>query len=72
MILSIVNALTPKKFEDFGKHMAKQRKSQVGSIGKQFKKIATKERKRVKQIFEEHKDFFKEKPESVSIDFYEK
>lgn len=65
-------ASTQKKFEDFGKRMSKQRKSHMDSIGKQIRKIADEEKKRAKHIFEEHRDFFKEKPETVSIDFYEK
>ena len=72
MTLTITNALTQKKFEDFGKRMAKQRKNQIGSMGKHLRKIADKEKKRAKHIFEEHRDFFKEKTETVSIDFYEK
>jgi hypothetical protein len=41
-------------------------------MGKQIKKIAEEEQKRAKEIFEEHRNFFKDEPETVSIDFYEK
>jgi len=77
MTLAIARMMTPvastqKKLEDFGKRMSRQRKSHIDSMGKQLKKIADEEKKRAKDIFEEHRDFFKEKPETVSIDFYEK
>ena len=77
MTLAIARMLTPvastqKKLEDFGKRMSRQRKSHIDSMGKQLKKIADEEKKRAKDIFEEHRDFFNEKPETVSIDFYEK
>ena len=77
MTLAIARMMTPvastqKKLEDFGKRMSRQRKSHIDSMGKQLKKIADEEKKRAKDIFEEHRDFFKEKSETVSIDFYEK
>tara|TARA_Y100000389_G_C17431472_1_gene502882 strand:+ start:1273 stop:1482 length:210 start_codon:yes stop_codon:yes gene_type:complete len=65
-------ASTQKKLEDFGKRMSKQRKSHMDSMGKKLNEIADDEKKRAKHILEEHKDFFKKEPETVSIDFYEK
>ena len=65
-------ASTQKKLEDFGKRMSKQRKSHMDSMGKQLKKIADEEKKRAKDIFEEHRNFFKGDPDTVSVDFYEK
>ena len=65
-------ASTQKKLEDFGKRMSKQRKSHIDSMGKQIKKIADEEKKRAKDIFEEHRNFFKGDPDTVSVDFYEK
>jgi len=77
MVFAVARMMTPvastqKKFEDFGKRMSKQRKSHVDTITKKLKDIAEDEKKRSKNIFEEHKEFFKKEPETVSIDFYEK
>ncbi len=61
-------ASTQKKLSDFGKRMSKNNKG----ITKKLKSIVEDEKKRSKEIFEDHKKFFGGKPETTSIDFYEK
>jgi len=71
---------TQKKFKKFGKKLRKQRQEQVDSITEKLKEISQDEIKRSQNLFQKHKDFFKDtkkcsntpSTETTAIDFYEK
>ena len=68
-------ASTTKRFKKFGKKMNKQSQDNVGKIREKLSDISRDEQRRVKEIFKEHQEFFKEssqKKEDVSIDFFQK
>jgi len=72
-------ASTQKKFKKFGKKLRKQRDGEVDGIKEKINDIAKDEIERTKNLFEKHKDFFKDNKTSVTpasettaIDFYEK
>jgi len=72
-------ASTQKKFKKFGKKLRKQRQEQVDSITEKLKEISQDEIKRSQNLFQKHKDFFKDNKtsatpasETTAIDFYEK
>lgn len=74
------NVISQKKFKKFGKQMKKQRQKDLDKMKSEFSKITEREKKRSREIFESHKEFFNDKPcESQkvemmdhAIDFYEK
>ena len=61
------------RFKKFGKKMKKQNDTDVGKIREKLSDISRDEQRRVKEIFKEHQEFFKDsqKKEEVAIDFYE-
>ena len=61
------------RFKKFGKKMKKQNDTDVGKIREKLSDISRDEQRRVKEIFKEHQEFFKDsqKKEEVTIDFYE-
>lgn len=66
-----------KKFKKFGKRMAKERQLDLERYGNRLKDIAHEERKRTRELFEEHRRFFEDNvsssnDEPTSIDFFEK
>ena len=70
---------TQKKFKKFGKKLRKQRQEQVDNITEKLKEISQDEIKRSQNLFQKHKDFFKDNKtsatpasETTAIDFYEK
>ena len=73
-------ASTQKKFKKFGKKLRKERQEQIDNMKEKIKEISQDEIKRSQNLFQKHKDFFKESQKSSStqtsevtaIDFYEK
>ena len=73
-------ASTQKKFKKFGKKLRKERQEQIDSMKEKLKEISQDEIKRSQNLFQKHKDFFKESQkgsstktnEVTAIDFYEK
>mgnify|MGYP001164886358 CR=1 FL=1 len=73
-------ASTQKKFKKFGKKLRKERQEQLDGMKDKMKEIAQDEIERTKNIFNKHKDFFKDQKqckktpttETTAIDFYEK
>ena len=71
---------TQKKFKKFGKKLRKERQEQLDGMKDKMKEIAQDEIERTKNIFNKHKDFFKDQKqckntpttETTAIDFYEK
>ncbi|QOR60264.1 hypothetical protein [Bathycoccus sp. RCC716 virus 1] len=71
---------TQKKFKKFGKKLRKQRQEQLDNMKEKLKEISQDEIKRSQNLFQKHKDFFKETQKTSStpttevtaIDFYEK
>jgi len=66
-----------KKFKKFGKRMARERQLDLERYGQRLKDIALEERRRTRELFREHKEFFEksvpeQKSASQSIDFFEK
>jgi len=64
-----------KKFKKFGKRMSRERQLDLERYGQRLKDIALEERRRTRELFREHKEFFeKSVPEQsqTNIDFYEK
>ena len=71
------NKKVVKKFKKFGKRMAKERQLDLDRYGSRLKDIAHEERKRTRELFEEHRRFFEDNvsssvDEPLSIDFFEK
>jgi len=73
-------ASTQKKFKKFGKKLRKQRDGEIDTMKEKLKEIAQDEIKRSQNLFQKHKDFFKDTKkctntpttETTAIDFYEK